>query len=512
MRTRISKREQKSRADALMTDVMDELIAESHQEKLTQLVERAYDGGWPEYRKTIKECGNPADQIERFENAGIILQPKQLEFASWARRLDDAEHLDDELGAPELGFGGARGPGKSFGEFAQMALDDCQRMPGLKCLYLREIGRNAEEQLTELVQAVLANVEHEHIRGKVRFPNGSIIIVGHFGAEKDVRKYLGLQYDVILIEETTTLRLSAYRTLRASLRTSKVWRPRIYNSTNPLGIGHLWYKKRFIDHERKYAGVENRARKFIFATVDDNRFVNKDYVGNLDEYTGAELKAYRFGDWDVSAGAYFDEWSYDRHVVDEYWPTHQDRIWCSLDYGFNHWNVFYLHAMTPDGVIYTCAELAHRKHYPKEIWPDIRDLLDEFGIVKPPRALGGGDMFAKTGHSVESIGDQYEKLGIKFEAAITDPGSRVQGAHHMAKLLGNHERGIPPRWYVAKRCPKLVETMPMLERNPNNPEDVRKINADADGAGGDDAYDAARYGLYLEKAKGRLRVKSRKTI
>ena len=48
--------------------------------------------------------------------------------------------------------------------------------------------------------------------------------------------------------------------------------------------------------------------------------------------------------------------------------------------------------------------------------------------------------------------------------------------------------------------------MPMLERNPNKPEDVLKWDADKDGNGGDDAYDAIRYGLYIEKETGQMRM------
>jgi hypothetical protein len=42
----------------------------------------------------------------------------------------------------------------------------------------------------------------------------------------------------------------------------------------------------------------------------------------------------------------------------------------------------------------------------------------------------------------------------------------------------------------------LLETMGYLEVDPHNPEDVLKVDCDGDtGEGGDDAYDAARYGL-----------------
>jgi len=51
-----------------------------------------------------------------------------------------------------IGAGGARGPGKSHAIFSQVTLDDCQRMPNLKALFLRQTGKAAKESLkTSLV-------------------------------------------------------------------------------------------------------------------------------------------------------------------------------------------------------------------------------------------------------------------------------------------------------------------------------------------------------------------------
>lgn len=419
-------------------------------------------------------------------------------------------HIEGERGAPELGFGGARGPGKSFGIFGQVTLDDCQRLPGSKWLYLRKIGKKAQEQLIDLVDAVLRHVEHRLTQGMVRFPNGSRVIIGHFNNENEIFNYLGLEYDGIIVEETTTLQERVYKALRAAVRSSKMgWRPRIYNSTNPLGVGHQWYKKRFIDHERKNPEVVDRSRKFLFATVDDNLFVNPDYVGNLDDMTGAELRAYRFGDWDVSAGAYFDTWHYDRHVIDPFVPS--GPVWASMDYGFQHWNVIHLHTEGSDGAHFTFDELCLRKHYPEEIAPLFFDRLADYGLrVNQLREfLAGADLWNKTGAAKKSIAEQYEALGIELKAAITDAGSRIAGAHHMAKLLGNPDRRIPPRWFVTSNCERLIDTIPFLERDPNNPEDVLKVDTDENGQGGDDAYDCARYGLFREKVR-RLSVSTRR--
>lgn len=474
------------------------------QAAFSEKVIKAY-GSVAAYDDFKVKIGIAEEQALNFERYGKVLQPKQMEFAVWARRLDTATAIElEEMGAPELGMGGAKGPGKSYALFAQTALDDCQRFPGLKCLYLRKTGVKAKEQIEDLIQSVLAGVPHTYTSGRVSFPNGSYIIIGHYNTEKEAMNYAGIEYDVIIIEETTQLSLKAYTALRGSARTSKNWRPRIYNSTNPLGVGHQWYKLRFIEHERKYADLFNRTRKFIFATVNDNRFVNDDYRGTLEELTGVERRAYLEGDWDVSAGAFFECFRRKYHVMtqpleDLSWMS---RIWGSMDYGFNHWNVTYLHAQDGDGNRYTVHELAHRKHYPSDIAPLIIAMLESYGLtLKDLKTFKiGADAFNKTGLSEYSIVEQYRAAGIHLTRAETAAGSRIGGAQYLSSLLGDPENGKPSRWFISPRCPRLITCLPSLERDPTNNEDVLKVDADENGVGGDDPYDAVRYGLYTPRA------------
>jgi hypothetical protein len=39
----------------------------------------------------------------------------------------------------------------------------------------------------------------------------------------------------------------------------------------------------------------------------------------------------------------------------------------------------------------------------------------------------------------------------------------------------------------------MLDCLPSLQRDPNRPEDVLKVDADEDGVGGDDSADALRY-------------------
>ena len=189
--------------------------------------------------------------------------------------------------APTRSASAARaGPGKSHASFAQLALDDCRRTPGLKGLYLRKVGKQAREQFEDLRRSVLPAVRHDYDKrtGVVTLWQDSRIVLGHFRSESEIDNYLGIEYDVILIEEATTLTESKYRALRDSNRTAKRgWRPRIYSTTNPGNIGHGWYKRRFIEPFRR--GQQHDTR-FVPATVDDNRFIDPGYRRKLEENIG----------------------------------------------------------------------------------------------------------------------------------------------------------------------------------------------------------------------------------
>ena len=113
--------------------------------------------------------------------------------------------------------------GKIHWLLAQMGADDCQRVPGLKCLLLRKVGKANMEHFEDLRRRLFNGLRHEFsaYRGVLTFGNGSRIIAGHFQAEKDIDAYLGLEYDVIGIEEATTLSSRKHSDISTCCRTSK---------------------------------------------------------------------------------------------------------------------------------------------------------------------------------------------------------------------------------------------------------------------------------------------------
>jgi phage terminase large subunit len=452
--------------------------------------------GMAGYVRAARSAGCPPDQVKRFMDAEICLQPKQLLAAAAARDCD-------KPGGPvEIGYGGARGGGKSAWSIAQLVADDCMRVPGLKVLLLRNMQRSARESLQDLRANMLMRIPHTFSahKGQIDMPNGSRLLSGHFSSEKDIGAYLGIEYDIIAIEEATSISWDTFLAIKSSCRSSKPgWRPRVYCTTNPGGRGHGWFKKRFIDPHR--AGNETETR-FIPATVDDNLALsNRDeYIKVLESQTGWRRRAWRHGDWDVAAGQYFTAFSERHHVIDDFDPLTAVQWEGALDYGFQHFTAVTLGATDGDGNRFIVDMHAARKWLVPMHADAIHGMLgrqdlsggngDRFLTVNDLKYFcAGTDVFAKT-FSSASVAEEYAKHGIKLRPANMD---RRGGWARLLSLMGDPDNGQPSKLFIHRRCKLLIDQITDAVHSETDPEDVEKTDCGDDGEGGDDALDSARY-------------------
>ena len=436
------------------------------------------------------QAGCPRDQMLNFAKVNVVLQPRQLAASAAARLCDRRD------GPTSVGYGGARGGGKSHWLLAQMGADDCQRVPGLKCLLLRKVGKANMENFEDLRKRLFGELAHEFsaYRGVLTFRNGSRIIAGHFQAEKDIDAYLGLEYDVIGIEEATTLSSRKHQDITTCCRTSKPnWRPRIYSTTNPGGVGHAWYRTRFV-----FPFLQNRETetRFIPARVTDNRYCNPEYVKVLANLSGWQKRAWFDGDWDIAAGQFFTTFRREAHVIDEFDDTRAREWFVAFDYGFTHYTVALLGCTDGDGNVFVVEEHAERLWLPQRHAQAIKTMLArhkigdrKLEISDLKRFVAGADVFSKQSDGT-TVAAQYARLGIRLTCANTE---RVNGWAEILQRLGDVEAGIRPTLFIHRRCARLLECLPTLQHDPNRPEDVLKVDADEDGVGGDDTADALRY-------------------
>ena len=441
---------------------------------------------------TAKAAGSPKDQAQTFLEHGYVPLPWQWTFHAACRECDKP------AGPVMIGAGGARGPGKSHGIFSQITLDDCQRVPNLKGLFLRQTGKAAKESLEDLVSRVLTNkIQYEWSSSVLEFPNGSRVILGGFKDEKDIEKYVGIEYDVIGIEEANQLSERKVEMLRGSLRTSKEnWRPRLYASFNPGGIGHGYIKATFVEPWK--SGIEKNTR-FIPATYKDNPILNTEYTQYLEGLSGQLGQAWRDGDFDIMAGTYFTEWNPRIHVVEPSALPPEWRRFCMLDYGHEAPSALYWGAINADSHV-----VLYRELYRSGL--TFSKLAEEFVALTPANEkieylvadpsiwsvkgeneadLSGAEIFERR---VSELTRNAQYKGIRLERGNNDRLNGWGVVREHLRPYADPQGKTTAKLQVFETCTNLIRTFPIAIHDERNPEDI-----DTDGE--DHALDALRYGL-----------------
>ncbi len=450
--------------------------------------------------ETAKNSGVPRDQAERFLNHSYVPLEWQWRFHAAARLAD----LPD--GPVDIGLGGARGPGKSHAVLSQAALDDCQRIPNLKGLFLRQTGTAAKESFDDLIEkVVVGHVKYERSGNVLRLKDNSRIILGGFHNADDIDKYIGIEYDFIIVEELNQLTKDKYDKLRGSLRTSKTnWRPRMYTSFNPGGKGHELVKTRYVIPHDTEKETETR---FIPSTYKSNPHLNKEYIDYLEGLTGDLAKAWRGGDFYFFAGQAFGEFSRLKHVMKPLIPSLSFDHFTSTDWGYSESKPaafsMYLHALikmkTDDGEnfnrVITYKEWAGNLKTP-DLWATIiyNDCI-KMG-VKPLKGYADPAIFNTQTDGSKSISSL---MSAKWKELNKDPWIMLHpgGRNRIARVAIFHNwlsiapDGLP-YWMITDNCTQLVNSLPMLQSDENNPEDI-----DTDGP--DDPYDSC--GSFLSQVK-----------
>jgi hypothetical protein len=233
-------------------------------------------------------------------------------------------------------------------------------------------------------------------------------------------------------------------------------------------------------------------------------------MADLDALTGARYWRGRMGIWVGAEGQHFEAWDEKKHVLEPPYPaiTGDWIIWGGLDYGFGHPFASGVLGLDPLGETHCMAEWGGRKTLIKDHVTGWLEMLAHLG-VHPSRVRyisAGHDMWAAHGgDDDETRADKWAKavrkaLGydaLPLERATVD---RVNGATAIQEGLGDAKH--PPTLYIWRRCAETIKAIPRMVTDPKNAEDVKKINADAQGRGGDDYYDFLRYGVMGKPSGG----------
>lgn len=314
----------------------------------------------------------------------------------------------------------------------------------------------------------------------------------------------------------------------------------VFTTTNPYGPGHGWVKREWIDPAPpgvpvfRTTNVFNprtqqredivRSRVRIFGSYKENPYLDPAYIATLENISDdAKRRAWLHGDWNIVAGgAFADLWG-DHLVLPRFRVPASWRVSRSFDWGSSApfsvgWNAEASgeEAILPDGTTFCPPRRSIIRIFewygskdgaiglnegcglsPKKVAEGILERefnMQEQGWITSPPKPGPADnsiwneIKLVDEERTDSIARTMSDYGVEWERSIKSPGSRVQGLQLWRDRMENAADGDGPGWWCTENCRAAIASLPTLQRDPKNLDDV-------DTESEDHLFDEGRYAI-----------------
>lgn len=415
----------------------------------------------------------------------------------------------------EVFYGGARGGGKtesSIGDWLQHSSEYGEAAIGIfvrrKFKQLAEVIARTKQLFPKL------GARYNEQKAEWRMANGARLKFVYLERDSDAEEYQGHNYTRVYVEEVTNFPSSSpIDKLRATLRSGSGVPVGMRLTGNPGGPGHNWVKKRYIDPcktgfkviaeecDIEIDGVKQTVkleRVFIPSKLGDNILLIRNdptYVLRLRQSGSEQLvKAWLEGNWDIVDGAFFDEFSEALHVK----PAS------------------YKSTITPQTIRFRAFDWGSARPFSvgwyaicDGLWPRENPL--PYGALFKYRewygAKGPNIGLKMTTSEVQEELLKWEE-GERIRYAVADPSIFIRNggpsiAESMAKCRWHRaDNKRQPGWeavrqrlagvdgvpmlYFSDSCEDTIRTLPTLQHDEKDPED---LDTDAE----DHAADELRY-------------------
>jgi hypothetical protein len=428
----------------------------------------------------------------------------------------------------EVFYGGARGGGKteaSIGDWIQHST-----------LYGADaIGIFVRRKLTQLTEVIARTKQlFTKLGGKYNeqqktwtMANGARLKFVYLERDSDAEEYQGHSYTRIYVEEVTNFPMPGpIDKLRATLRSGAGVPVGMRLTGNPGGPGHNWVKKRYIDPCKAgykiiteeceveidgYKRMVSLDRVFIPSKLGDNMLLMRNdptYVLRLRQSGSEQLvKAWLEGNWDIVDGAFFEEFSELQHVKPSSYINHatpQTIRFRSFDWGsakpFSVGWYAICDGLWPAFDPFPAGALFKYREWYGAKGPNVGLKLSaaevQNGVIINGTKISEGILDMEAGERIRyAVADPSifirnggpsiaeSMMRCKWRKADNKRLPGWEAMHH--RLRG--ENNIP-MLYFADCCEDSIRTIPSLQHDENNAED---LDTDAE----DHAADETRYAV-----------------
>ena len=437
----------------------------------------------------------------------------------------------------EILFGGAAGAGKSF----LLVLDWLAHWKTYGGRVSGVLFRNTYPELEEIRRTMDEVFDGTGAKWRdkdfaFKFPDGAYLKLSYLDSFDDALKHKGFGYTWRAHDELTQRPTDEeYVYIGSRMRSAHGIPVRTLCTTNPDGPGHLWVKKRWridvhrdgmvpfhtymdlknncpIDEEegKKYDklptdqlpdGIRRNTRIFIPGRLADNKYLNDDghYRAGLLALPEAQRKMLLDGRWDITEGAFFDEWDPKYHVVKAFKPPEDWKRWMAGDWGTTAPYAFLWFCQSPGGEIFVYREMIgwDGKDFNKGVREAPSVVADRIRGFEEDEWVQERWLDASCFDNEEiglSVSEQFRAKGLVFQKSQKKFKS---GSIAMFRDYLKVTNGMC-RFHVMDNCQYLIQTLPLLMVDKNNVEQY-----DSDGP--DHAVDGLLYGI-------RRNIKSKEEI
>ncbi len=423
----------------------------------------------------------------------------------WAPQIGPQKALID-CPFPLVMFGGSRGGGKTDGILGKFGIGAETYGKQFNAVFFRR-EMPQQDDLIERAKEIFLPLGAQWADQKKTFTFNAGARVRFRPLENiaDAEKYQGQSLSHACVEEAGNYADPApIDRLFGCLRSSAGIPVQLILTCNPGGVGHQWLKSRFIDPAP--AGMQPLSWKlpngkeiryvYIPSRVTDNKILLHNDPGYVDRLylTGSPelVRAWLFGDWNVTVGAYYPEFGVQHIHAPCELPEHWLRF-RAIDWGSSRPFSVGWYAVS-DGILPIFGKntlIKYREWYGssapnvglKMLAADVATGINARTHIseKIVYTVADTSMFDQDGGP--SLAETFARNGVSLRPADK---RRIPGWNELrARLQGQDSK---PGLVFFSTCTETIRTLPGLQHDTHRPEDV-----DSDSE--DHAADETRYAI-----------------